>query len=125
MKKIICLVLVLALAVSLCACTASYNVSHNMSQSADNFECLRRIRVYNARTDNLILDIEGYMSIRNNAYDELIVLCKTGENLYRKNYVYLNDYTLYVVEDIDDFNTDPYHYKVHYYFALPDIDINK
>ncbi len=30
------------------------------------------------------------------------------------NYVYLNDYTLYVVEDIGGTHTDPYHYKVYF-----------
>lgn len=125
MKKIICLVLAFILAFSLCACTAAQNVNANLTQAADNFESLRRIRVYNARTDLLILDMEGYMSINNNSHSELVVTCKTGDDAYKKNLIYLNDYTLYVVEDIESTNTDPYHYKVHYYFAIPDVDINK
>lgn len=128
MKKFICAVLVLLLCFGCFAgCglgTASANVNHNLNVSADNFECLRRITVYNARTDLIIMEMEGYMSLSNNSADELVVTCKTGENEYRKNYVYLNDYTLYVVEDISGTVTDPYHYKVHYYFALPDVEVN-
>ena len=117
--------LLLILSLSLCGCTSASVVNQNLSQSADNFECLRRIRVYNARTDSVILDMEGYMSISNSLQDELVVTCKVGDKLYKKNYVYLNDYTLYVVEDIAGTNTDPFHYKVHYYFALPDVDLNQ
>ena len=48
MKKIKILSLVLALVVligciSLCSCSQAENVNHNLSQSADNFECLRKI----------------------------------------------------------------------------------
>ena len=130
MKKIKILSLILALVVligciSLCSCSQAENVNHNLSQSADNFECLRKITVYNARTDLIIMEMEGYMSLSNNTTSELVVTCKTGENEYKKNFVYLNEYVIYVVEDMDSINTDPYHYKVKFYTALPDVDINK
>lgn len=130
MKKIKILSLVLALVVligciGLCSCSQADNVNHNLSQSADNFECLRKITVYNARTDLIIMEMEGYMSLSNNTTSELVVTCKTGENEYKKNFVYLNEYVIYVVEDMDSINTDPYHYKIKFYTALPDVDINK
>ena len=125
MKKIICMVIVLLLIVGcMTACTEADNVNHKLSQSADNFECLRKITVYNARTDLIIMEMEGYMSISNNGAGELIVTCKTGGNEYKKNYVYLNEYVIYVVEDISGTATDPFHYKVHFYTAVPDVDIN-
>lgn len=129
MKKIICLLLVCVLSVSLlCGCefgTEASNVNYNLNSAANNFECLRRITVYNARTDLIILEIEGFLSLSNNSSSELVVTCKTGENEYKKNYVFLNDYVLYVVEDITGTVTDPYHYKVHFYTAMPDIDVNE
>ena len=70
--------------------------------------------VYNARTDKIILYIEGYIDISNNTSNELVVTAKTSKDTYKKNYVYLNDYTLYVVEDIGGTHTDPYHYKVYF-----------
>lgn len=125
MKKIICILLVLVMSVfCLASCTAADNVNRNLTQSADNFQVLRKITVYNARTDLIVMEMEGYMSLSNNSTNELIVTCKTGAREYKKNYVYLNEYVIYVVEDISGTITDPYHYKVHFYGAMPDIDIN-
>ena len=124
MKKIFAVLLVLLMCFSMCACTAAENVNYNLSQAADNFECLRKITVYNARTDLIVMEMEGAMSISNNGSNELVVTCKTGPGEYKKNYIYLNEYVIYVVEDITGIQTNPYHYKVHFYTALPDIDIN-
>lgn len=100
-------------------CSEADKVSENLSNQADYFECERRITVYNARTDKIVLYCEGYMSIGNNSHDELEVLIKTGPNTYKKNYIYLNDYTLYVVEDITGTHTDPYHYKIYFHSEFP------
>ena len=124
MKKIFAMLLVLLMCFSMCACTAAENVNYNLSQAADNFECLRKITVYNARTDLIVMEMEGAMSISNNSSNELVVTCKTGPGEYKKNYIYLNEYVIYVVEDITGTTTDPYHYKVHFYTALPDVDVN-
>ena len=126
MKKIFALMLVLVCLVGcLTGCSEADNVNHNLSQAADNFEVVRKITVYNARTDMIIMEMEGLMSLSNNSTSELIVTCRTGANEYKKNYVYLNDYVIYVVEDITGTVTDPYHYKIHFYTALPDVDLNK
>lgn len=124
MKKIFAMLLVLLMCFSMCACTAAENVNYNLSQAADNFECLRKITVYNARTDLIVMEMEGAMSLSNNGSNELVVTCKTGPGEYKKNYIYLNEYVIYVVEDITGTTTNPYHYKVHFYTALPDVDIN-
>ena len=127
MKKIVVLFLALVCVISclvFSSCTAAENVNHNLSVSADNFEVLRKITVYNARTDLIIMEMEGYMSLSNNSTNELVVTCMTGPSKYKKNYVYLNEYVIYVVEDMDPVNTDPYHYKIKFYTAVPDIDIN-
>ena len=126
MKKIFALLLVMVCLVgALTGCSAAADVNHNLSQAADNFEVVRKITVYNARTDMIIMEMEGLMSLSNNSTSELVVTCKTGEDEYKKNYVYLNDYVIYVVEDITGTVTDPYHYKIHFYTALPDIDWNE
>ena len=126
MKKIIAILLAMVCLVSvLTGCTAADDVNYNLSQAADNFEVVRKITVYNARTDMIIMEMEGLMSLSNNSTSELVVTCKTGEDEYKKNYVYLNDYVIYVVEDITGTVTDPYHYKIHFYTAVPDFDWNK
>ena len=126
MKKFIAILLVMVCMVGvLTGCTAADDVNHNLSQAADNFEVVRKITVYNARTDMIIMEMEGLMSLSNNSTSELVVTCKTGADEYKKNYVYLNDYVIYVVEDITGTVTDPYHYKIHFYTAVPDFEWNK
>jgi hypothetical protein len=125
MKKIFALLLVIVvICTCFVGCTAADNVNHNLSQAADNFQCLRKITVYNARTDLIVMEMEGYMSLSNSATNELVVTCMTGPSQYKKNYIYLNEYVIYVVEDITGTTTDPYHYKVHFYTATPDFDVN-
>ena len=123
MKKFIAFIMVLAsVCVILVGCSEADKVNANISKQADYFETERKITVYNARTDKIILEAEGFRSISNNSSNELVVTCKVGPNTYKKNYVYLNDYTMYVVEDITGTHTDPYHYKLYFHTEFP-IDI--
>ena len=125
MKRIIALILVALIAIfAFAGCTAADNVNHNLSQAADNFQVVRKITVYNARTDLIVMEMEGYMSLSNSSTNELVVTCMTGPNEYKKNYIYLNEYVIYVVEDITTPDIDPYHYTVHFYTATPDINVN-
>ncbi len=124
MKKVLALILALLLCLTtLSACSEADKVNTNLSKQADYFECERKITVYNARTDTIILEAEGYMSVSNNSASELVVTCKVGPNEYKKNYIYLNDYTLYVVEDITGTHTDPYHYQLYFHTeVLPTVE---
>lgn len=132
MKKIIkvvavilsMLIIVASVGITFTGCTEAERVNHNLNKQANYFDCERRVTVYNARTDKVILYIEGYIDISNNKSNELVVTAKTGNSTYKKNYVYLNDYTLYVVEDIGGTHTDPYHYKVYFDTnVVPDIEV--
>lgn len=121
MLSAVCIVLCL---LTFASCTEADRVNFNIGRQARYFECERRITVYNARTDTVIFVAEGYMNISNNSSQELVVTFKTGANTYKKNYIYLNEYTLYVVEDITGTHTDPYHYKMYFHTEiLPDIEI--
>lgn len=112
------------LSVTASGCSEADKVNHNISQQAEYFQSERRVTVWNARTDNVIMYIEGYINISNNSTDELVITAKVGADSYKKNYVYLNDYTLYVVEDINGTHTDPYHYKLYFNTnVLPDIEL--
>ena len=124
MKKIFATFIAIAILLSLSACSEADKVNTNISKQADYFECERRVTVYNARTDNVILECEGYLSISNNSQNELVVTVKTGPSEYKKNYIYLNEYTLYVIEDITGTHTDPYHYKMYFHTEiLPDVEV--
>ena len=113
------LLLMACVTLLLMGCSEADKVNANISQQADYFECERKITVYNARTDMIILEAEGHMSISNNDSGELVCTVKTGPSEYKKNYIYLNDYTMYVVEDITGTHTDPYHYKMYFHTELP------
>lgn len=89
MKKISVIITVMVMAsILLTGCTEADRINANISKQADYFECERKITVYNARTDMIILEAEGYMSISNNANGELVCTVKTGPNEYIKNYIY-------------------------------------
>lgn len=126
-NRIVCLIMCLLMLMSciwLCGCSEADKVNANISKQADYFETERRITVYNARTDKIILEAEGLMAISNNSENELVCTVKTGPSTYKKNYIYLNDYTMYVVEDITGTTTDPYHYKMYFYTdVLPDVEV--
>lgn len=129
MKKILCIFLMIAviftLALACTSCRKASIVKNNIAKEADYFNCERRVTAYNARTDTIIFQVEGYISISNDDHNELVVTAKVGVNTYKQSYIYLNDYTLYVVEDITGTHTDEYHYK--WYFnpnaLLPDIEM--
>lgn len=125
MKKfVISLSVILTVIFAFSGCSEASKVNHNISKQARYFECERRITVYNARTDKVIFEAEGYMDISNNTTNELVITCKTGANEYKKNYVYLNSYTMYAVEDITGTHTDPYHYKFYFHTeVIPDVEV--
>ena len=123
-KKIFAVLTALMVLFAAAGCSEADKVNHNISQQAEYFQSERRVTVWNARTDNVIMYIEGYINISNNSTDELVVTAKIGEDSYKVNYVYLNDYTLYVVEDISGTHTDPYHYKLYFNTnVLPEVEL--
>ena len=125
MKKKIGILAVLVLVVLLVTgCTEADKVNANISKQADYFQSERKITVYNARTDKIIMEAEGCMPISNNSNQELVCTVKVGPDTYKKNYIYLNQYTMYVVEDITGTHTDPYHYKLYFHTdVLPTIEV--
>ena len=122
MKKLLALVLALTLACSLSACTEADRVNANINQSADNFNVTRRLQVINARTDTPLFELIGNFSLSNNSANELVITVELENRTYKKHYVYLNEYTMYVVEDLSGSNVScesnletvsPYHYEIN------------
>lgn len=119
-KKSLIALLIVIMTIALTGCREADKVNYNLSKEADYFDVMRRITVYNARTDLVMFTAEGLMNLSNNSTNELVVTVKTGPNQYKKNYIYLNDYTMYVVEDINDGTyTDPYHYIWTWHTEFP------
>lgn len=114
-KKFIATLLLATAGLGLTGCmgTEVDQVSHNISQEADNFNITRKITVVNIRTDNVLFEMIGTFSIQNNNADELEVICEVEEGVYKKHFIYLNEWTSYVIEDISGANVDKYHYELN------------
>ena len=124
-KKFLTLGMIICIALGMVGCRTADVVNHNLSKDGDEFNLYRKITVTNARTDTIMLQAEGYMSLSNNSTNELVVTIKTGENTYYKDYIYLNDWTCYVMEQTEPVGTDKYHYELTFYpeRLVLDIDI--
>ena len=115
MKKFIAIALLtVAIIVATCGCTQADRVSHNVSKQADNFNVTRRLAVINAQSDEPVFEIIGNFSISNTSTNELAVTVEVAPGTYKKHYVYLNQWTIYVVEDVSGAYVDPYHYEVNF-----------
>lgn len=124
-KRITAILLSGIIAFGLAGCTTADTVNHNLSKEANEFNVYRKITVTNARTDTIMLRAEGYMSLSNNSSSELVVTIKTGENSYYKDYIYLNDWTCYVMEQTEPNSADKYHYELVFYpeRLIPDVQV--
>jgi hypothetical protein len=117
MKKTIVIILTIILAIgALAGCQRQANrVSYNVSKEADNFNVIRRLTVLNARTDKPMFELVAAFSITVDSTDkQLEVTCETGENEYKKHFVGLNEWTLYVIEDVSGASVDKYHYEINF-----------
>lgn len=117
-KKIFAVILAVVLTLSavmvFSSCRESYFVSHNISQQADNFNVTRRLAVVNVRTDKPVFELIGNFALSNNSDSELEIIVEVSKGNYKKHFVYLNEWTIYVVEDISGAYVDPYHYEVNF-----------
>ena len=114
LKIFILIVIIIIGLLTLTGCREASRVSYNIGKQADNFNITRRIVVYNARTDKLVFELIGNFSLNTNSTHELEILCEVDNNVYKKHFVYLNDWTLYVVEDVSGAYVDKYHYEINY-----------
>ena len=112
---VIAIILIALLCVNLTSCREADKVSYNVSLEADSFGVCRKITVINSRTDTIIYELEGVFSLKNSVNNELEIICRTGENEYKKHFIYLTDTVLYVVEDMQGADVSPYHYKITFY----------
>lgn len=88
-------------------------VSKNLSKAADQFEVERRIVFFNGITDTYLMTIEGRCSIGGGALNgELSVVCKVGEDTYKKHFLGLSDNVSYFVEQMEPVEADRFHYRV-------------
>ena len=113
-KIVIVSLLMVAMVLLLAGCRQADRVSYNIGKEADSFNVTRRLAVLNARTDTPIFELVGNFSLSNNGAHELEIICETAPNEYKKHFIYLNEWTLYVVEDVSGADVSQYHYEVNF-----------
>ena len=103
-------------AMSVTGCRQSNRVSYNISKQADNFNVTRRLTVFNMRTDKCIMQMTGKMSIQNEGNNEISVIVEVDrkKNIYQKHLIYLNEWTMYTVEDVTGTAVSRYAYEVEF-----------
>lgn len=124
-KKILAFGVALSVMLGMAGCSTAHTVNHNLSKDANEFNIYRKITVTNARTDTVMLQGEGYMALGNNSSNELVITIKTGDDQYYKDYIYLNDWTCYVMEQTEPKGADKYHYELVFYpeRLIPEIEV--
>lgn len=96
----------------------------NLSKAADMFEIDRRIVFYNGITDSYILTVEGRCSITAEQA-QLEVVCRTGENEYKKHFLGISDNVTYFAEQLEPAEVSTYRYRVIFKpeSIVPNVDL--
>ena len=125
MKKLFIAVFMISTMMFMAGCDGDAQVaSYNVSKAADNFEINRRVVFFNGITDTYMLIIEGRCSINDDG-NQLEVICKTGDNTYKKHFLGLSDNVSYFVEQLEPARASAYHYRVIFkpQSIVPNIDL--
>lgn len=112
MKKWHLFLALLFITAFLAGCTEADRVSYNVSKEADNFNVMRRVMVVNTRTDTPLLEVIGRLSV-NTTDGDINIIIEVDKGVYKKHFVSMNQYTVYVVEDLNGVNVSPYHYEIN------------
>lgn len=86
---------------------------HRIPKEYRSRKCLRWLRELHG-CNTILLELTGTFALKNNSDNELEVIIETAEGKYQKDYVFLNNYTMYVVEDISGAEVDKYHYEINF-----------
>ena len=112
----IILFIIITVIITGCGIRQSERVSYNISKQADNFNVTRRLTVFNMRTDKCIMQMTGKMSIENEGNNEISVIVEVDRkrNIDQKHLIYLNEWTMYTVEDVTGAQVSRYAYEVEF-----------
>lgn len=117
MKRIWAILILFVMIISLTACstTEADKVSYNLSKEADNFNITRRLIVVNLRDNSVILQAVGKISIhKDNCDNQLEITVEVSPGVYEKNFVGLNEWVCYTVEQCDPAVVSKYGYELEW-----------
>lgn len=95
-------------------CSEAEKKSIEISKEADKFQTPRKLTIINTRTDKVVLEFIGTFSVQSSS-GAIDILCAVGPDKYEKHFFTLNEWTIYVVEDISSNGGDLYFRQIKYY----------
>lgn len=115
MKKVLIVILCLMLVSVGCSDNQAQKVSHNLSKEADNFNVVRRLVVMNVRDNTIIMQAIGKISITADTADnQLEIIAEISPGVYQKNFIGLNPFIVYTVEQCDPVVVSQYGYELEW-----------
>lgn len=125
-KRIFALVAMVMVMIMMTGCSQADNATVQLKNDADEFKITRKITVINLRTDTILYEIEGRISYTVEADGDFSIIAKVGEDTFKRDTVGVgqagNGIT-YIVEQIEPFQEDPYHYEIRIYARFPSISV--
>ena len=128
LKKIL-IILLIPVMLILTACNQAETVTNNIQKDADKFSVYRKMTFVNLYTNELLYSAEGYFSIQttySNAYQgqqEIGLVFKVGKNEFKMDYFSIDNNVTYVIEQMENTSTNPYHWEIIWYVPIPEINI--
>lgn len=131
-KKFIIILMILLIPITtllFTGCDQAETVTHNIQKTADKFGVYRKITFVNLYTNEPLYSAEGYFSVQttySNDYQgqqEIGLVFKVGADQYKMDYFSIDNNVAYVIEQIENTTTNPYHWKIIWYVALPDNEL--
>ncbi len=115
MKKILIVILCLMLVSVGCIDNQARKVSYNLSKEADNFNVIRRLVVMNVRDNTIIMQAIGKISITADTADnQLEIIAEVSPGVYQKNFIGLNPFIVYTIEQCDPIAVSRYGYELEW-----------
>jgi len=111
MKKVVAILLVLVAVLTLAACTEAERVNQNIRNEADHFQLYRRVAVVDMINDQPLFELTGFFSLEDGG-DRITVTVMIGENSFHRHIINVNEFTFWIVEDLNDISVDPYSFSI-------------
>lgn len=132
-KAISLVVLSIAILIIMCcmvlftSCSKAGTITHNIQKEADKFNVYRKMTFVNLYTNEPLYSAEGYFSVQttySNDYQgqqEIALTFLVGYNKYKMDYFSIAENVCYVIEQLENTNTDPYYWNIVWYVPLPNV----
>ncbi len=110
----VCIIVLALMGCILVACTQADNVSHNLSQEADNFNILREIKAFNTRTGEAVFACRGNFSLTVDMDNDLNIIGEDENGNYYKHFVHLSQDVSYVCIQVENTGVSRYAFEINY-----------